>query len=66
MKKYPPTPTQLRAYLDKHELTSNEVGSLLSVSGRVVRYWCREDAEQNISYTAWFTLRSKVEGKPPD
>ena len=66
MKKYPPSPTQLRSYMDKHKLTSNEVGSLLQVSGRMVRYWCREDAEQDIPYTAWFTLRTKVEGEPPE
>jgi len=68
--KYPPTNLQFCAYLEKHSLSRRSVGELVGVEGRAVSYWKSGLNSAGkpiiIPYAVWFTLRSKVEGKPPD
>lgn len=49
--------------MTKHELTTPKIRDLVRCSERTVGYW--KSGEVDMSYTAWFTLRTKVEGKPP-
>lgn len=69
MKTYPPAPTgaEIRDYLERHNLTSREVGQLLQLGdpdARTVRLWMQ--GKRTMPYSQWYTLRTKVEGKPPD
>ena len=67
--KYPTTPEQFRAYLEKHSLSRRSVGELVGVEGRAVSYWKSGLNSAGkpivIPYSVWFTLRTKVEGEPP-
>ena len=63
MKKYPPTAKQFCAYFYKHELTLRMVSEMLGVHVRTVGNW--KDGSVEMPYAVWFTLRTKVEGKPP-
>jgi hypothetical protein len=56
-----PTPEELRAYLDSHNLTSRLVGEALAVSDRTVRYWCNADHPNNIPFSAWIAIRLMAE-----
>ncbi len=64
MKKYPPTAKQFSAYMKKHSLTLRMVAELVGVSKPAVSLW--KSGVHQIPYSSWFTLRSKVEGEPPD
>ena len=65
MNDFPPSPAELRQYLDRHGLTSKEVGVLLQVNDRQVRYWMRADSDKNIPFTAWYTLVDLLKDHPP-
>ena len=64
MNKYPPTGKQFAAYMEKHDLTLLNVCDLVGTSKRAVGYW--KSGEHKVPYAAWYTLRTKVEGKPPE
>ena len=64
MNKHPPTAKQFSAYMDQHGLTLRMVYEMVKSSKRTVGNW--RSGEVEIPYTAWFTLRTKVEGTPPD
>ena len=66
MDRHPPSPESLRAWMDQHGLSSREVSELVRVRSRVVRNWASVYSDLEIPYGAWYTLRTKVEGKPPD
>lgn len=62
--KYPPRPVDLSKYLYANKLTPTAVANLLGYNPRTVRYWL--DGKNNMPYTAWFTLRTLVEGEAPE
>ena len=64
MNKYPPTAKQFSAYMEKHGLTLRMVYEMVGVSKSAVSLW--KSGVHPIPYSSWYTLRSKVEGKPPD
>ena len=64
MNKHPPTPKQISAYMDKHGLTPRDVYEMVRSSQRTVYNWTT--GEREMPYCSWYTLRSKVEGEPPD
>ena len=60
MKKYPPTPEELRAWMDKKGLSNKDVAKALRLSdGRVVRNWTAKKEPRQIPYASWYTLRHK-------
>ena len=64
MNQYPPTAMQFSAYMDKHGLTLRMVYEMVRTSKRTVNNW--KSGVHEMPYTAWFTLRTKVEGDPPE
>ena len=65
MKKHPPTPKQFSAYMKKHDLTLRSVCEMVGASSkRTVGNW--KDGTRVMPYASWFTLRTKVEGEPPE
>ena len=64
MNKYPPTAKQFTAYFKKHALTLRVVRDMLRVHKRTIGNW--KDGSVEMPYAIWFTLRTKVEGTPPD
>lgn len=64
MKKYPPTPEELRAWMDKKGLSNKDVAKALRLSdGRVVRFWTSKKEPRQIPYASWYTLRHKFRGE---
>ena len=60
MKKYPPTPKELREWMDSKGLSNKDVAKALRLSdGRVVRFWTSKKAPRPIPYPSWYTLRHK-------
>ena len=65
MKKYPPTPQELRQWMDSKGLSNKDVAKALRLSdGRVVRFWTSKKDPRPIPYPSWYTLRHKF-GKGP-
>ncbi len=64
MDKYPPTAKQFCVYFDRHKLTLKVVCEMVGVTKRTVGFWKSGDVQ--MPYASWFTLRTKVEGKPPE
>ncbi|MDE0036838.1 MAG: hypothetical protein OXU77_04645 [Gammaproteobacteria bacterium] len=65
MKKYPPTPRELRQWMDSKGLSNKDVAKALRLSdGRVVRFWTSKKDPRPIPYPSWYTLRHKF-GKGP-
>ena len=64
MNKYPPTPKQFSAYMKKHNLTLRIVCEMVGATKRTVGNW--KSGVYVMLYASWYTLRSKVEGTPPD
>ncbi len=64
MNKYPPTAEQFRTYFDKHKLTRRVVCEMVGVQMRAVSNW--KNGSVVMPYAVWFTIRTKVEGTPPD
>ena len=65
MKKYPPTPQELREWMDNKGLSNKDVAKALRLSdGRVVRFWTSKKNPRPIPYPSWYTLRHKF-GKGP-
>ena len=64
MNKYPPTAKQFSAYFKKHDLTLRIVCDMVGASKRTVGNW--KSGEVVMPYASWFTLRTKVEGTPPE
>ncbi len=64
MNKYPPTAKQFSAYFKKHDLTLRIVCEMVGASKRTVGNW--KSGEHEMPYASWFTLRTKVEGNPPE
>ena len=65
MKKYPPTPVELREWMDSKGLSNKDVAKALRLSdGRVVRFWTSKKDPRPIPYPSWYTLRHKF-GKGP-
>ena len=50
--------------MDKHGLTLRMVCDMVGVTKRAVGNW--KSGVREIPYASWFTLRTKVEGGPPD
>lgn len=74
MKKYPPTPQELRQWMDSKGLSNKDVAKALRLSdGRVVRFWTSKKDPRPIPYPSWYTLRHKFgkgtgknrDSKPP-
>lgn len=63
MKTYPPTPEELRQYLRDHNVNGHQAAEMLQVSRRSVGHWM--SGRNPIPYSAWFALRTMVEGEPP-
>ena len=60
MKKYPPTPKELRDWMDQKGLSNKDVAKALRLSdGRVVRFWTAKKDARPIPYPSWYTLRHK-------
>ena len=60
VKKYPPTPEELREWMDKKGLSNKDVAKALRLSdGRVVRVWTSKKEPTQIPYPSWYTLRHK-------
>ncbi len=60
MKKYPPTPQELREWMDSKGLSNKDVAKALRLSdGRVVRFWTSKKNPRPIPYPSWYTLRHK-------
>lgn len=60
MKKYPPTPQELRQWMDSKGLSNKDVAKALRLSdGRVVRFWTSKKDPRPIPYPSWYTLRHK-------
>lgn len=60
MKKYPPTPKELREWMDRKGLSNKDVAKALRLSdGRVVRFWTAKKDARPIPYPSWYTLRHK-------
>ena len=60
MKKYPPTPEELRDWMDCKGLSNKQVAKALRLSdGRVVRFWTAKTDPRPIPYPSWYTLRHK-------
>ena len=60
MKKYPPTPKELREWMDRKGLSNKDVAKALRLSdGRVVRFWTAKKDARAIPYPSWYTLRHK-------
>ena len=60
MKKYPPTPQELRQWMDSKGLSNKDVAKALRLSdGRVVRFWTTKKDPRRIPYPSWYTLRHK-------
>ena len=60
MKKYPPTPEELRDWMNRKGLSNKEVAKALRLSdGRVVRFWTSKKDPRPIPYPSWYTLRHK-------
>ena len=60
MKKYPPTPKELREWMDRKGLSNKDVAKALQLSdGRVVRFWTAKKDARPIPYPSWYTLRHK-------
>ena len=60
MKKYPPTPEELREWMDRKGLSNKDVAKALRLSdGRVVRFWTSKKDPRPIPYPSWYTLRHK-------
>ena len=64
MQNYPPTPKQFSAYMDQHDLTLRMVYEMVGTSKRTVNNW--KSGVHEMPYASWFTLRTKVEGQPPE
>ena len=64
MNKYPPTAKQFSAYMKKHDLRLRNVCDMVRASKRTVGNW--KSGVHEMPYASWFTLRTKVEGTPPD
>ena len=65
MSTYPPTKDGLNRYCDLHNLTSRRVAEIVEVNSSTVRHWMNPDKKLIIPFSAWFTLRTVIEGKPP-
>jgi hypothetical protein len=60
MKKYPPTPEEIREWMDRKGLSNKDVAKALHLSdGRVVRFWTSKKDPRPIPYPSWYTLRHK-------
>lgn len=60
MKNYPPTPEELREWMDRKGLSNKDVAKALRLSdGRVVRFWTSKKDPRPIPYPSWYTLRHK-------
>jgi hypothetical protein len=60
MKKYPPTPDEIREWMDRKGLSNKDVAKALHLSdGRVVRFWTSKKDPRPIPYPSWYTLRHK-------
>jgi len=60
MKKYPPSPEELREWMDRKGLSNKDVAKALRLSdGRVVRFWTSKKDPRPIPYPSWYTLRHK-------
>lgn len=65
MKKYPPTPKELRDWMDQKGLSNKDVAKALRLSdGRVVRFWTSKKDARPIPYPSWYTLRHKFRKRP--
>ena len=64
MNRYPPTPKQFNAYMKRHSLTLRMVCEMTKVSQRTAYNW--KEGTHEMPYGSWFTLRTKVEGEPPE
>ena len=60
VKKYPPTPEEIREWMDRKGLSNKDVAKALHLSdGRVVRFWTSKKDPRPIPYPSWYTLRHK-------
>ena len=65
MKKYPPSPKDLRDWMDRKGLSNKDVAKALQLSdGRVVRFWTAKKDARPIPYPSWYTLRHKFRKRP--
>jgi hypothetical protein len=60
VKKYPPTPEEIREWMDRKGLSNKDVAKALQLSdGRVVRFWTSKKDPRPMPYPSWYTLRHK-------
>ena len=64
MDTYPPTAQEFLDYMTKHRLLNRHVAELLQMDGRAVSNW--RAGAVTIPYANWHTLRTKIEGTPPE
>ena len=58
MKKHPPTPKELRDWMDSKGLSNTDVAKALRLSdGSMVRFWTSKKSPRPIPYPSWYTLR---------
>ena len=61
MKKYPPTPQELRERMDREGLSNQDVAKALRLSdGCVVRICTSKKDSRPIPHPSWHTLRHKL------
>ena len=67
--KYPPSNVELCEYMLEHNLTNRQVCEILRVAKRTVGLWKAgvnsHGDSLTIPFSAWYTLRTSVEGAPP-
>ena len=60
MQNYPPTPEELRGWMDQKGLSHKQVAKALRLSdARAVRFWTSKKDPHPIPYPSWYTLRPK-------
>jgi len=60
MKTYPPSASEVREYMDLHNLSASWAGKLLGVQPRTIRHWT--SGGYVMPFSCWYTLRSRCEG----
>lgn len=51
-----PTPDEIRAVMQRHELTGSAVSKIVGVSSRHVRHWTSHTSPKPMPYAAWRLL----------
>ena len=60
MSKYtPPTPEEIRTWLDNNDLTQGDAAKLAKIDPRTFRRYVSHRGAQPIPYAVWFTIKTR-------